>query len=190
MLACVVVEEESVVEASVVVVVPPAGAVSVLDGTVELVPVVEVTVEVEGSVLAGGLLAVVVESVVVGGNAEVDVALEDVKSLGAVELLPLASLELDRLVGPVDAAGTDVAPALPADVGSELGAAGGETLLVLAATGTTGVAGVAWRWIATGETVRTGWAAWLAPMTPVAIATTLISFATTPPDPTTPPATT
>lgn len=175
MLAWVVVEEESVVgEGSVMVVVPPA-AVSVLDGTVELVPVVDVPVEV-------------------------DAPLEDVESLGAVELPPLAALELDRLVGPVDAAGlepepgaraeppgeavvgagTDVAPALPVGVGSELGAGGGETLLVLGATGTTGVAGVAWRWIATGETVRTGSAAWLAPMRPVAIATTLISFATTP----------
>ena len=144
MLACVVVEESVVDEGSVVVVVAPAVAVSVLDVTVELVPIVEVTVEVEGSVLAGGLLAAAVESVVVDGTVEVDAALEDV--VGPVDA---AALEPEP---PVEAVGvgTDVAPALPASIG----AASGETLVVFAATGTTGVAVVAWRWIATGETVQ------------------------------------
>jgi len=179
-LACVVVvEEESVVGegSAVVVVVPPSGEVSVLAGAVELVSVVGVLVGVEESVLAGDvadeesvLADALVESVLVGGGVEVDVALTEVESLGPVELPPLESPELDGLVAlvddaglepepagvaeepPVDAvvgAGTDVVLALPAGVGSELGAAGGaaggETLLMLAAIGTAGIAGVAWR---------------------------------------------
>jgi hypothetical protein len=179
-LACVVVvEEESVVGegSAVVVVVPPPGEVSVLAGAVELVSVVGVLVGVEESVLAGDgadeesvLAGALVESVLVGGGVEVDVALTEVESLGPVELPPLESPELDGLVALVDdaaldpepagvaeeppvdemvGAGTDVVLALPAGVGSELGAAvgaaGGETLLMLAAIGTAGIAGVARR---------------------------------------------
>ena len=110
----------------------------------------------EESVRAGAL----VESVLVGGGVEVDVALTEMESLGPVELPPLESPELDGLVALVDdaglepepagvaeeppvdavvAAGTDVVLALPAGVGSDArrrrGAAGGETLMMLAAIG-------------------------------------------------------
>ena len=162
---------------------PPFGEGSALAGAVVLVSVVELPVQIEESVpaawvpveasgLAGDLLAVLVESVLVGRGiktVESAVVLEEVESLGAVELSTLELPEFDRTGSLLDVAGLEPEPAvgaeprvgaaagaeagvgltLPSGSGVELGAAGdaagGEPMLEPAATGTAGIAGVPWR---------------------------------------------